>query len=309
MSFRGLEIEAFMLLLDRTLKEGFVAVDNCREPKLGFEEIDDDEFYDSFSAQEKNGHELYVNVISMKDSQGQTPLALLFRRYRQRVRSVISTIDSLRNENKGAPEKAALISAMTVHGELGELWEKARRIVTRLTEARLEREGTALEESLCHSHSPGAVAERLGAAAWASEQHRAGDPTDTDVLPVYVDVVDREASSSPILNTSTNSRRQFRIVHASVGLIGYGCPPEMIRLAISIHPHQVREMDEDGNLPIHIAVKASSFLGTVDDNARTMAVAAAAAANASDDASLLSDAFSFFSSATVSQTTNPFDKV
>ena len=42
--------------------------------------------------------------------------------------------------------------------------------------------------------------------------------------------------------------RQFRIVHASVGLSGFGCPPEMVRLAISIYPHQVREMDENGNL-------------------------------------------------------------
>jgi len=37
--------------------------------------------------------------------------------------------------------------------------------------------------------------------------------------------------------------------------------------------------------------------------------AAAAAADASDDHSVLSDTMSFFSSATVSQTTNPFDKV
>ena len=43
-------------------------------------------------------------------------------------------------------------------------------------------------------------------------------------------------------------KRKFRIVHASVGLTGYGCPPEMIRLAVSINPHQIREMDEEGNL-------------------------------------------------------------
>merc|ERR1711976_963594 len=33
-----------------------------------------------------------------------------------------------------------------------------------------------------------------------------------------------------------------------------------IRLAISMYPNQVREMDEDGNLPLHIAAVATSYL-------------------------------------------------
>lgn len=114
---------------------------------------------------------------------------------------------------------------------------------------------------------------------------------------------------------SCKESRSFRIVHASVGLIGYGCPPEMIRLAISIHPDQVREMDEDGNLPIHIAATARSYLATHcagGSDKSTIAAAAAAAVAASDEDSLVSDAtgvMSFFSSATVSQTMNAFDKV
>lgn len=45
-----------------------------------------------------------------------------------------------------------------------------------------------------------------------------------------------------------------------MALVGYGCPTEMIRLAMSVYPNQVREMDEEGNLPLHIAAISPSFL-------------------------------------------------
>ena len=140
-----------------------------------------------------------------------------------------------------------------------------------------------------------------------------------------------------LLNIPKNSSNNFRIVHASVGLTGYGCPPELIRLAISIHPNQVMEMDADGNLPIHIAVTAASYLAytnpieptnviTTTTNTSTAAAAVSYMANqfhnnnntnssynsvgGDDHSSVMSDAaMSFFSTATVSQTTNPFDQV
>lgn len=307
MSFRNLEMDAFMLLLDRTLKEGFVTVSKASGPTLGFEDdSDDEEYFDSFSTEGEQ--KVVLNVMSVKDSRGFTPLALLFGRYRQRVRKVISDIDASR-VGKDAPEHAALVSAMRVHRELGQLWDKARRIVTRLTEARLQHEGTAVEACSFQTASPASEEEQRKAATWAAEQHRASNPRGDDLLPVYLNVNERAYSRSPVMNNSTNVHRQFRIVHASVGLIGYGCPPEMIRLAISIHPHQVREMDEDGNLPLHIAVKASSFLGRYDDVASANAAVAAVVACFSDDASVQSEAATFFSSITVSQTPNPFDKV
>lgn len=308
MSFRGLEIDAFMLLLDETLKFGNLTLDT--EQRWGFDSFidegmedlddDDDDFYQAPVFEDKE--KVTVNVMSMKDSLGMTPLALLFHRYRQRVRTVISTVDQMRSDNRTAPNQAALASAMTVQAELGELWEKARRIVARLTEERLNREGTELEELEPPIRSPGEQAVQQEAAQWAAEKHRRGKPAKDDVLPVYVVAVERDSSLSPT-NGVSGKCRQFRIVHASVGLIGYGCPPEMIRLAISIHPHQVREMDEDGNLPLHLAVKASSYFSPTD------LLSAPRVTDASDDLSVLSDAMSFFSSATISQTNNPFDKV
>lgn len=311
MSFRGLEIDAFLLLLDETLKHGNLWLDN----RLGLEDdfaIEEegydeelDDYYPAPQVTESKDEKTFVNVMSMKDASGMTPLALLFRRYRQRVRSVISTVDRMREESADS-DRAALASAMTVHAELGELWEKARRIIARLTEERLSREGTKLEELEPPIRSPGEAAVSSEAARWAMEQHKGSEPGEDDVLPVYVGAVDRDSSVSPA-GGSSSKRRQFRIVHASVGLIGYGCPPEMIRLAISIHPHQVREMDEDGNLPLHIAVKASSYLSNAD---MSLSAAAAAVTEAtSDEMSVISDAMSFFSSATISQTSNPFDKV
>lgn len=349
MSFRGLDMDAFLLLLDETLDHGnvilpkqdkMISLENDFILELD-EELDlDDAIADNNSEYFQQSHaddtlkgidddedddaeedNVVVNVMSMKDALGMTPLTLLFRRYRQRVRAVISTIDRLRRDREEAPNQAALVSAMTVHAELGELWEKARRIVARLTEQRLNREGTRLEEQTGRAtRSPGEAAVHHEAAAFAAEKHSGNAPSESDVLPVYVEESDRDSSLSPTTvggasnkGDSHKSCRKFRIVHASVGLIGYGCPPEMIRLAISLYPHQVKEMDEDGNLPLHIAVKASSYLATnADISPSSMAAAAAAAADTasvSDDRSVLSDAMSFFSTATISQTSNPFDKV
>ena len=361
MSFRGLEIDAFMLLLDETLKHGNRILDPLVDRDDGHDDLDDlDDFLDDdnddnnnnnnneycdffegfhprpyFEREEEDGtyhhhHRqqpaaVVANVMSMKDALGMTPLALLFRRYRQRVRTVISTVDRLHIQNRTLPSKAALASALTVHVELGELWEKARRIIARLTETRLVREQQLDEHPVTNLTGGGGV-EASGtevyhpqAAEWAAEQHGKGGPASPDdVLPVYVDAtqcdaVDGEGSGSPATSSDVETKdghtkkcRQFRIVHASVGLIGYGCPPEMIRLAISIHPHQVREMDEDGNLPLHIAVRASSYL----TSAQQFAIECPSLMGdvAEDDRSVRSS-WSFFSTATISQTPHPFDKV
>lgn len=414
MSFRGLEIDAFRLLLDATLQEGNVWVwdrqrSNHEEEELygemqrfpssssavAFEKSDerdlcefdyfekendvfekdpdrnlcvqasDDLTVDDSKTNAQSAIKVLVNVMGIKDATGQTPLGLLFRRYRERVRCVINTVDRLRRDQNEHPELAA---ALRVHADLGELWEKARWIVARLTEERLQREqeeANAFDGNICsiakntdkvhdnpctsrqntrHSNdaplnhrdatsrratyfgsiaasfcetskfaeppSPAEAAVAHEAASWATEQH-SGPPPQDDLLLLAPDV-STDRPDSP----SSSTGRRFRIVHASVGLTGYGCPPELIRLAISIHPHQVMEMDEDGNLPLHIAVSAASYLATAhacrDDGypSSIMAAVAAASDNTGDDHSVLSDAaMSFFSSATVSQTTNPFDKV
>jgi ankyrin repeat protein len=437
MSFRGLDMDAFMLLLDETLRHGnrqfvpsldddgdmetrddldddgsylFDFDDNemaveegegedagkaatsalVRESDhVGAELPGDEQYYDPIvedadllvqgssmhSRRGRHNHNsnhngggaaaVTVNVMSLKDAVGMTPLALLFRRYRQRVRTVISRIDQLHVHNPNLPSRAALVSAMTVHVELGELWEKARRIIAKLTQARLLTEQQ--EKLQQQQQETGGIAGRGGAdldpshehqfrtaAGWATEKHRRANGaavSPDDVLPIPdadAEETDGESvgrdeappppqSNNEAENVSSDdeshrvhtggttstcpeapaaARRQFRIVHASVGLVGYGCPPEMIRLAISLHPHQVREMDEDGNLPLHIAVQSSSYL--------TSSIGAAALGdsaanhndwnnadpnnNMADDRSVRS-AWSFFSTATISQTPHPFDKV
>ena len=248
MSFRGLTVESFELLLDATIQHGFVSHPNDLEDLM---EDDDDNEYPNGEA---------INVMTMRDSTGQTPLGLLFRRYRERVRCVIQTVERLRKEQ---PSILSLQAAMTIHADLGGLWNKARLIVTKLSE--LQRPGI-----LCHTgqDSPGEQAIAEAAAEWAAEQHR-------KVMRGHQD----------------DNRRAFRIVHASVGLTGYGCPPEMIRLALSIHPEQIQEMDEDGNLPIHIAAVASSITADGGND---------------EDGSMMSD-YSFLS--TAAACSNAFDKV
>jgi ankyrin repeat protein len=301
MSFRGLSVEAFQVLLDATLQHGNLASTTAT--------MDDPEDQDYMldDAHDKHSSQGPINVMTLRDSTGQTPLGLLFRRYRERVRCVIKSVERLRLQHNTANSNAANIAAaIKVQADLGELWAKARIIVGRLTEERLQREGHNMQQEL---ESPGEAAVAHEAAKFAAEQYRRSL---------------QHAHDDNYHNTTTVHSRQFRIVHASVGLTGYGCPPELIRLAISIHPTQVHEMDEEGNLPLHIAAVASSYV--------TCSPAAAAASPrsdfaftpswqlapptatnarpASDEDSLISDISGLWSVTTKStSTTNAFDKV
>jgi hypothetical protein len=322
-SFRGLELDAFKILLEETIRSGFVEVDSNATSALDEEEDFLDDLEEDYY--QPSGGKKPVNVLEMKDLTGQTPLGLLFRRYRERVRHVINRVDRLHRRHE--PQRAALAAALTVQGDLGGLWDKARWIVARLSEERTQREEqmeSEFSESL-DPQSPGELAVAHEAAQWALEQHGVRPPSIVlastgHMLPPLRSLppTNEEAVAAPPSSGEESEasipprrpRRKFRIVHCSVGLIGYGCPPEMIRLALSLHPAQVREMDEDGNLPIHIAAIASANLVEAQPSATTMAHALAAAAGGADDLSVLSDAaLSFFSVATVRHTTNPLDKV
>ena len=109
--------------------------------------------------------------------------------------------------------------------------EKVPIIVSMMAEHQLKDDDISTDVSTEYD-SPAESAAAMEAAAWASSKHQGKLPPE----------------EHPKIGG-----KAFRIVHASVGLTGYGCPPEMIRLAISVHPNQVREMDEEGRLPIHIA--------------------------------------------------------
>ena len=320
-SYRGLRLDAFRVLLEATLQTGRVAL---HQHDTTAEEDDLEDLMEDVEVEIKSLELLepppvvWVNVVACRDKSGQTPLGLLFYRYKERVRLTINTMERWRREGRGASRLAA---ALTIHAELGELWEKARCIVTRLTEERMPQryddeyqnnngngnntknstrlnktrigniiggnaDDGSYEELLLLSNddadsgfeteSPGEQAVALEAAKWAVEQHT-------------------PSHRGPLVKN--RRRRPFQIVHASVGLTGYGCPPEMIRLAVSIHPDQVREMDDDGNLPLHIACMAPSLVSNsalLDD----------------DSVSILSD-LTFWSNTTAATTSTPnaFDKV
>ncbi|KAG7372384.1 ankyrin repeat domain protein [Nitzschia inconspicua] len=240
------------------------------------------------------------NVVTWKDNTGNTPLGLLFRRYRERVRSVITVLEQMRNGASTTPRTTTPTSLQT---DLGHLWGKARLIVARLTEEQQQQEHeqnlafASRAEQQQFQTQKGDDASSVGqqhwtaAASWSKERFTGNNGTPVMSqnhvrASAVASAMVREDVNREIIKTSSSSSsseceddddvksaakefemepREFRIVHASVGLTGYGCPPEMIRLAISIHPHQVREMDEDGNLPLHIAASASSF-GTLSSN-------------------------------------------
>lgn len=278
-SHRGLSLPAFQILLEATLKTGSYQK-LATSVDYDLEDLMEDDEYSQFGEDDNYEEESNIdtnkiidNVVTLRDATGQTPLGLLFRRYRERVRIVIREMD----------QSHPLAAALRVQRDLGELWDKARWIVARLTQEQVKPCNTLLTTTILGNYeevpeSPAEQAIAQEAAKWAYERF-SRTPCGT-------------ASSSEI--TETSSKRAFRIVHASVGLTGFGCPTEMIRLALSIHPDQVREMDEDGNLPIHICAMAPSLVFNRND----------------DDSSFLSE-FSLFSTATSSSRppTNAFEKV
>jgi ankyrin repeat protein len=237
LSFRGLSIDAFKILLEAT-------IDACASLEKSNEKIDDD--FEWEADDDDDTSEEQVNAFTMQDHFGQTPLSLLFRRYRERVRCVIRDLD-----HRSASLSSAAATA-AVHDELGGLWLKSRLIVCLMAERR--REGHFSFNDSYEEASAAEAAMALEAARWAAKHHQHIYEED--------EVESEDKDISPDLNTG----RKFRLVHASVGLTGFGCPIEMTRLAISVYPNQVREMDEDGNLPLHIAAVASSFMPSSDSS-------------------------------------------
>jgi len=392
LSFRGLEVEAFKILLKATIEACVVLEQRrpttvCCVPKSESSSsqpsivVSSPHSYcdatknaktsnnTSNSLMEEQDLEWWedvtdvahqqANAFTMQDYSHQTPLSLLFRRYRERVRSVIHMLernrDSITVISEAGDGETSHTNVDTTHipsavvavrDELGELWEKARLMVCLMAEKRLERERRmqelreqeeeqqkqermrmmessslfvastypmnrentkgkmdgkctaddfliSLEEEERRKEAANAVARE--AAKWAKQQYQNNhyrhdssdqdihDDDDDDLLQTIEDdnsIALKTEQPSTETNTETaakpphlphhsqqrRNRRKFRLVHASVGLAGYGCPPEMIRLALSVYPNQIREMDEDGNLPLHIASVASSFLPSTTNN-------------------------------------------
>lgn len=215
-SFRGLDFDAFKLLLEATIEA------TIEEEKNDVHNCDDEVEW------EENTES--ANAFTMQDYSGHTPLSLLFKRYRERVKYVIRSLE------RKLISSAEVVAARVVQDELGSLWLKARFFVCRM--AQRQKNNVGIHEIINEEICLGDSAVTREAARWAAQRHRADNEEDDD------DVGDGT----------------FRLVHASVALAGYGCPIEMIKLAMEVYPKQVLQMDEDGNLPLHIAVVASAFI-------------------------------------------------
>ena len=187
------------------------------------------------------------NVVTWKDTSGKTPLGLLFRRYRERVKRVIEILEQMKNSAINSHR-----SSSSLQIDLGHLWGKARLIVVLLAEEHQQQQQQR-HQKIPHSignigatgtrdDDSSASAQHWSQAASWSKERLSNRHVDENSNKIKIDHNFEDKKMIP------TEERQFRIVHASVGLTGYGCPPEMIRLAISINPHQVREMDENGNL-------------------------------------------------------------
>lgn len=280
MSFRGLGVEAFQILLEATIKAPEVYANTKQDEDII--DLDDMSLMSKDSDDDEREEDASTNAMTLRDKTGQTALGLLFRRYRERVRCVIKLVEAhaKAHGNNLIYSSQSTAAAQAVQQDLGELWAKSRLIVSTMSEYHLQRDDFERADSCISdfSTSPAESAAAQKAAALAASKHQA--------CPLE----DEEEQSS--------GRRKFRIVHASVGLTGYGCPPEMIRLAISVHPHQVCEMDEDGRLPIHLAAIAASSV-VPNDNIPQL----------DDDSVSIYTSNTFMSSYTNVDVKNPFDQI
>ena len=282
MSFRGLGVEAFQVLLEATIKAPDIPDDTEQDHDM----IDLDEMSlmskDSYSDDDQREEGASTNAMTLRDKTGQTALGLLFRRYRERVRCVIKLVEAhaRAHGNNLIYSNQSTAAAQAVQADLGELWEKARLIVSTMAEHHLQRDNFERADSCISDFSscPAESAAASKAAALAASKHQGSSLEDEDHF--------------------TGTGRKFRIVHASVALTGYGCPPEMIRLAISVYPHQVCEMDEEGRLPIHVAAIAASSLMPSHD-----------APSLDDDSASIYTSNTFMTTYTNADVKNPFDQI
>lgn len=115
MSFRGLHVDAFKILLDASMKV---------VPKYHNQHYDDDNHDDTIDVNYEENDPFHA--LTLQDYTGQTPLALLFRRYKERVRCVIKLVElSSNNNNSNANSNSSSTAAIqAVEAELSELWEK-----------------------------------------------------------------------------------------------------------------------------------------------------------------------------------------
>jgi hypothetical protein len=93
---------------------------------------------------------------------------------------------------------------------------------------------------------------------------------DLDVID-SIDTTEARGNLKNDLGESNLGRRKWRVVHA---LAYVGCPLEVAKLAVCLYPEQVRERDENRNLPLHIAVKSrssSSQWDAAEDDAHAVA--------------------------------------
>lgn len=67
-------------------------------------------------------------------------------------------------------------------------------------------------------------------------------------------------------NSVVEKERKWQEVH---GVVSAGCPAPLVGLAIHLHPNQVREYDEHGNLPLHIAARCPSSPPTLPSSFST----------------------------------------
>ena len=125
MSFRGLGVEAFQVLLEATIKAPDIP-DDTEQDLDEMSLMSKDSYFDDDQREEGAS----TNAMTRRDNLGQTAMGLLFRRYRERVRCVIKLVEAhaRAHGNNLIYSNQSTAAAQAVQADLGELWEKVSNL-------------------------------------------------------------------------------------------------------------------------------------------------------------------------------------
>jgi len=166
------------------------------------------------------------DILLQKDDKGDTPLSLLQKRYSERIRQAIELIKNSGNLNQNQRDF------------IGPANDRVNVSEIENTLGEFWEKASMILQTSYHGFN-----------------HTSSPKLDNT----------QDSPEEDYEYKNMKKKLRWRIVHASIG-IGSKCPKPVVMLALTTYPEQVRECDEHGNFPLHIAALCEqSHDGIFDD--------------------------------------------
>ena len=246
---------------NKALQSGTLILTNSGKTPLhyacgSFRHLSMDAFRILLEATYKDSKKANMDILSQKDNNDDTPLTLLQKRYSERIRHAIQLVkrrdaNHVGNEDGGGGGGGADADADTdtdAHRGVGFDGIQQDMIDDETT----NHDATMIEETLDEFWEKASLILQIS-------YHGAKYSNTTKMDNLFFDH-DSQHNYQDKMNQFKKQLR-WRIVHASIG-IGSKCPKPVVMLALSTYPEQVRECDESGNFPLHLAAMCDRTCST-----------------------------------------------